>query len=75
MASAPKSGGAPASVLERLAGLAHSVRFDDLPAEVVSAATARVLDTLGCAFGALDSDVGRAVRGLAADCGGAPRRR
>jgi 2-methylcitrate dehydratase len=71
MASASKPGGARASVLERLAGLVHSVRFDDLPAEVVSAATARVLDTLGCAFGALDSDVGRAVQRLAADCGGA----
>jgi 2-methylcitrate dehydratase len=30
-----------------------------------------VLDTLGCAFGALHSDVGEAVRRMAADCGGA----
>src|SRR5215468_577722 len=61
----------PSTVLEALAGLVHSVRFEDLPEVVVSAVTARVLDTLGCACGALDSDVGRAVRQLAADCGGA----
>jgi 2-methylcitrate dehydratase len=74
MPAAPNPGvAAPASVLERLADVVHSVRFDDLPAEVVSAATASVLDTLGCAFGALDSDVGRAVQRLAADCGGAPQ--
>jgi 2-methylcitrate dehydratase len=74
MPAAPNPGIAtPASVLERLAGLAHSVCFENLPAEVVAAATASVLDTLGCAFGALDSDVGRAVRRLAADCGGAPQ--
>jgi 2-methylcitrate dehydratase len=74
MPAAPNPGVAtPASVLERLADVVHSVRFEDLPAEVVAAVTARVLDTLGCAFGALDSDVGRAVRRLAADCGGAPQ--
>lgn len=61
----------PAGALERLAALVHSVRFEDLPAEVVSAAKDRILDTLGCAYGALDSDVGRAVMCMAADCGGA----
>src|SRR5207344_1327891 len=35
-----------------------------------SAGKARVLDTLGCAYGALNSDVGRAVRRMALDCGG-----
>src|SRR5262252_7467369 len=69
-ASVNRGGAVPAGVLEAMAALVHSVRFEDLPAEVVSAATARVLDTLGCAFGALDSDVGRAVRRVAADCGG-----
>jgi 2-methylcitrate dehydratase len=71
MPSASKPAGASASVLERLAALVHSVCFEDLPAEVVAAVIARVLDTLGCAFGALDSDVARAVQRLAADCGGA----
>jgi 2-methylcitrate dehydratase len=67
------SGAGSPRVLEAMAGLVHSVRFEDLPAEVVSAVTARVLDTLGCAFGAAYSDVGLAVRRLAADCGGAPQ--
>ena len=71
--TANHSGAAPTGALEALAALMHSVRFEELPPEVVSAVTARVLDTLGCAFGALDSDVGRAVRRLAADCGGAPQ--
>jgi 2-methylcitrate dehydratase len=62
-----------AGALEALGALAHSVRFEDLPAEVVSDTKARVLDTLGCAFGALNSDVGQAVRHMAAACGGAPQ--
>src|SRR5262249_1882817 len=62
---------ASAGVIHAMAALVHTVRFEDLPAEVVSAATTRILDTLGCAFGAVQSDVGRAVRRLAADCGGA----
>ncbi len=63
----------PASVLERIAVLVHSVNFDGLPPHIVAAAKARILDTLGCAYGALDSDVGRAARQMAADCGGAPQ--
>jgi 2-methylcitrate dehydratase len=59
------------SALEALAALMHSVRFEDLPAAVVADTRMRVLDTLGCAFGAVSSDVGRAVRRMAADCGGA----
>lgn len=57
-------------VLEALAALMHSVRYEELPPAVVVATKARILDTLGCAFGAIDSDVGRAVRHMAADCGG-----
>jgi 2-methylcitrate dehydratase len=63
----------PGTVLERLAVLVHSVNFDALPPEAVSAAKARILDTLGCAYGAIDSDVGRAARKMAAACGGAPQ--
>ncbi len=70
MTSAPT---ASTGTLEALAALMHSVRFEDLPPAVVAAVTDRVLDTLGCAFGAHDSDVGRAVRAMAADCGGAPQ--
>src|SRR3984893_7457020 len=70
MQASPNQGAAPA-VLEALAALAHAVRFEDLPKNAIAAAKARVLDTLGCAFGALHSDVGAAVRRMAADCGGA----
>jgi 2-methylcitrate dehydratase len=70
MARSPNQSNAPA-VLEALAALVHSVRFEELPNDVIAAAKARVLDTLGCAFGALHSDVGAAVRRMAADCGGA----
>jgi len=70
MQSSPNQGAAP-GVLEALAALVHSVRYEDLPKDVIAAAKARALDTLGCAFGALHSDVGEAVRRMAADCGGA----
>ena len=65
------SGSTPTGVLATLAALVHSVQFEDLPSEVILAAKVRVLDTLGCAFGALNSDVGHAVRSMALDCGGA----
>src|ERR1700691_4384283 len=65
------SGSTPTGVLATLAALVHSVQFKDLPSEVILAAKVRVLDTLGCAFGALNSDVGHAVRSMALDCGGA----
>jgi 2-methylcitrate dehydratase len=61
---------APPGVLEALAQLVHEVSYEALPAAVVAAVKVRVLDTLGCAFGALHSDVGRAVRAMAAACGG-----
>jgi 2-methylcitrate dehydratase len=70
MQRSPNPDNAP-KVLEALAALAHAVRFEELPKGVIDAAKARVLDTLGCAFGALHSDLGEAVRRMAADCGGA----
>jgi 2-methylcitrate dehydratase len=70
MSAIPKEA-AQTGALEALAAIVHSVRFDDLPARVITAAKASVLDTLGCAYGALDSDVADAVRRMAADCGGA----
>lgn len=73
---APSSSQAAASeptVLQALAGVVHSVHYDDLPPEVIRAAKALVLDTLGCAYGGLHSDVATAVRRMAADCGGTPQ--
>lgn len=64
---------APPTVLEAFAALVHSVRYEDLPREVIAAAKARVLDTLGCAFGAHRSDVASALRAMAEACGGRPQ--
>jgi 2-methylcitrate dehydratase len=56
----------------RLADYAASLRFDDLPAEVVQAATQRVVDTIGCAIGG--HDCAQAVIGRRLAQGGAPER-
>jgi len=71
MASAANAGEkAGHTEIQRLAQLAHAVRFEDLPAEVVARAKLHILDTLGCAYGAYESEVAHAVRRMAADCGG-----
>ncbi len=41
--------------VERLAGFIHKSRFDDLSDQAIEALKIRVLDSLGCAFGALSS--------------------
>jgi len=61
------------TVLEGLARLVHSMRYDELPAEVVKKAKALILDTLGCAYGGLNSPAGAAARRMALGCGGAPQ--
>jgi len=78
MQASPNQGAAPA-VLEALAALAHAVRFEDLPKNAIAAAKARVLDTLGCAFGALHSgfasDIVRINKRMSGGTAGLPRRR
>jgi 2-methylcitrate dehydratase len=69
----PKADGDGSTVLQTLASFVHGVRYDDLPADVVRHAKTLILDTLGCAYGALHSDVGVAMRKVAADCGGKPQ--
>lgn len=59
-------------VLVALAEVADSVRFDDLPQEVVRYTKALILDSLGCAFGGFDSDVCAAVRTMVEEFGGRP---
>lgn len=61
------------TVLTRLAELACSVRFEDLPRPVLEAAKALILDTLGCAYGGFGSDVSRAVRAVIDEAGGHPQ--
>jgi 2-methylcitrate dehydratase len=73
MSAQSTSSAGTTTAIEQLAQLAHSVSYDELPREVIAAAKARVLDTLGCAFGALDSDVAQGVQRMAEDCGGAPQ--
>lgn len=50
---------------EKLVDYAMGVRFEDLPAETVSACQHRILDTLGCVAGAFDHPVSVAARNLA----------
>ncbi|ARP82208.1 hypothetical protein CAL12_16220 [Bordetella genomosp. 8] len=61
------------TVLQQLAAFVHDVRYEALPNEVIDYAKRLILDTLGCAFGAMDSDVAVALRRYADDAGGAPQ--
>ena len=45
-----------AELAERLADYALGLTFDDLPEDVVHVARQRVVYTLGCALGAIDSE-------------------
>ena len=47
---------------ERLADYALSLSYDDLPEDVVHVARQRIVDTLGCALGAIASEPVRAIR-------------
>ncbi|WP_454689892.1 MmgE/PrpD family protein [Achromobacter aloeverae] len=70
--AAPSTPAAP-TVLRQLAEFVHQVSYEQLPPEVVAYAKRLILDTLGCAFGAMDSDVADALRRYADDSGGAPQ--
>ena len=43
-------------VRDRLAELVHSIRYQDLPAEVIHEAKRLILDTLACALGGYRSE-------------------
>ena len=47
---------------ERLARYTHSLRYDDLPGEVVHEVKRRLIDSLGCAFGAWNAKPYRIAR-------------
>lgn len=47
---------------ERLADYALSLTYEDLPQDVVHVARQRVIDTIGCALGAIDSEPVRSIR-------------
>src|SRR5258706_2832732 len=44
------------TLAEKLAGFAVGLRFDDLPAPVVHEVKRRVIDSIGCAFGAWNAE-------------------
>lgn len=55
------------TVAENLAHFAHSLRFEDLPEEVIHEAKRRIIDSLGCALGAFDERPVSIARSLALD--------
>lgn len=58
--------------LLRLSQSIHAVRYEDLPIAVVNRAKDLILDTLGCAYGGFNGQVGETVRSMIADLGGHP---
>src|SRR5438309_1849000 len=65
-------GGGAVTEVERLAAFVSSASWELLTAEARDALRLRILDSLGCAIAALDSDVIRAVRGHVEELGGRP---
>jgi 2-methylcitrate dehydratase len=58
--------------VERLAAFVSSSSWEDLSREARETLKLHILDSLGCAIAALDSDVVRAVRGEVEEMGGRP---
>ena len=54
--TAAAAGGSSESQVMKIADLALGVKLETLPGDVVSAAKRVLLDTLGCAFGAVGSE-------------------
>lgn len=53
------------TLAERLATYAHSINYEDLPGDVIHEIKRRVIDSLGCALGAYNSEPARIVREIA----------
>jgi 2-methylcitrate dehydratase len=58
------------TVIEDIAGWLAVLRYEDMPSNVVARAKRVVLDTLGCALGALDAEPVRMARAVVALQGG-----
>jgi 2-methylcitrate dehydratase len=54
------------TLVDRLAAYAETLRYQDLPPEVVHQAKRLILDTVGCALGGYDSEPARIAREVAA---------
>jgi 2-methylcitrate dehydratase len=62
----------PESLAERLAAFALETRYEDLPPAVVAEAKRRLLDSYGCAIGALDEPAPGIARRIASKMQGTP---
>jgi 2-methylcitrate dehydratase len=62
----------PESLAERLAAFALETRYEDLPPTVVAEAKRRLLDSYGCAIGALDEPAPGIARRVASKTQGTP---
>ncbi len=60
------------TLVEELAGFVHASAFEDLSSEALEQLKIRVLDSLGCAIGALNSQPVKAIRNLENEFGGSP---
>ena len=54
------------TIAEQLSDYAASLRFEDLPGEIVHQAKRMIIDTFGCALGGYDSEPARIARDIAA---------
>ena len=68
-----KSGGRGPTVAEDAARWLVALRYDELPADVVARAKRVLLDTIGCALGAIDAEPVRAAQRVVALEGGNPQ--
>lgn len=60
------------TMVEQLGNWASNVRFEDLSEEAIAALKGRLLDSMGCAIGALDGEPVKAIRQMTEDLGGKP---
>lgn len=59
------------TLAQRMAHFGATLRFENLPPKVVHEVKRRVLDSMGCAFGAYDSEPARIARAVAKSIAGA----
>lgn len=60
------------TMVEQLAVWAHDVRWEDLSQEAMQALKGRMLDSIGCAIGALEGKPVQNIRKMTGDLGGEP---
>jgi 2-methylcitrate dehydratase len=61
------------TIVEQMAGFVNRASFNDLGAEALNQLKLHVLDTLGCAIGALGAPPARLARGQVQELGGRPQ--